>query len=146
MIYFDTSYLARLYVADPGWEKVRALARTDRIACALHGKAEMWAAFHRKFREGVVSPAAFAALLGQFESDCAANAVEWLPITSLVLARVSKAYAGLPAAMPLRAADALHLACAAEDGFKEVHSNDTHLLGGAYFFGLKGVNIISSRN
>ena len=142
MIYFDTSYLARLYLADAGWEKVRVLARTDRIACALHGKAEAMAAFHRKFREGVLSRAAFAGLLKQFESDCAANAVEWLPMTSIVLARVSKAYALLPAAVPLRAADALHLACAAEAGFKELHSNDAHLLGGAPFFGLTGVNII----
>ena len=142
MIYFDTSYLARLYLADAGWEKVRALAGTDRIACTLHGKAETIAAFHRKFREGVLSPPAFAALLKQFDSDCAANAVEWLPVTSLVLARVSKAYAALPAAVPLRAADAIHLACAAETGFKELHSNDAHLLGGAPFFGLTGVNII----
>jgi predicted nucleic acid-binding protein len=142
MIYFDTSYLARLYVADAGWEKVRALARTDRIACALHGKAETMAAFHRKFREGALSRAAFAGLLKQFESDCAANAAEWLPVTSHVLARVSKAYAALPVGVPLRAADALHLACAAEAGFKELHSNDARLLGGAPFFGLKGVNII----
>jgi predicted nucleic acid-binding protein len=142
MIYFDTSYLARLYVAVAGWEKVRALAGSDRLACALHGKAEVMAAFHRKFREKVLSPPAFAGLLNQFESDCAANAFEWLPLTSNVLARVGKGYAALPATAHLRAADALHLACAAEAGFKEVHSNDTHFLVGAPFFGLKGVNVI----
>ena len=142
MIYFDTSYLARLYVADAGWEKVRTLAGSDRLACALHGKAEVMAAFHRKFREKALSPPAFAGLLNQFESDCAANAFEWLPLTSNVLARVGQGYAALPTTAHLRAADALHLACAAEAGFKEVHSNDTHLLLGAPFFGLKGVNVI----
>jgi len=142
MIYFDTSYLARLYVADPGWEKARALARTDRIACALHGKAEALAAFHRKFREGFVSQPVFAGLLSQFESDCAAKAFEWLPLTGIVLARVSRGYATMPAAAHLRAADALHLACAVEAGFKELYSNDGRLLAGAQFFGLKGVNII----
>jgi predicted nucleic acid-binding protein len=142
MIYFDTSYLARLYVGDPGWEKVRALARSDRIACALHGKAEAIAAFHRKFREGTISQSAFAGLLSQFESDCATNAFEWLPLTNNVLARVNNGYATLPATAHLRAADALHLACAAEGGFKELYSNDAHLLSGAQFFALKGVNII----
>jgi predicted nucleic acid-binding protein len=142
MNYFDTCYLARLYVADAGWEKVRALARADGVACALHGKAETLAAFHRKFREGVVSQPAFAGLLKQFESDCATGAFVWLPLTPNVLERVSKGYAALPATAPLRAADALHLACAAESGFKELHSNDAHVLAGAHFFGLKAVNII----
>ena len=142
MIYFDTGYLARLYVAVAGWEKVRALAGTDRVVCALHGKAEAIAAFHRKFREGVLSPTAFAGLLKQFESDCAAKAFEWLPVTPNVLERVSTGYTTLPAAVPLRAADALHLACAAESGLKELYSNDTHLFTGAQFFGIKAVNII----
>jgi predicted nucleic acid-binding protein len=142
MIYLDASYLARLYLTDAGWEKARALAKTDRVACALHGKAETMAAFHRKFREGVLSQPTLAGLLKQFESDCTANGFEWLPVTPKVLARVGAGYAALPSTAHLRAADALHLACAAEAGFKELYSNDTHLLGGAHFFGLKATNII----
>jgi predicted nucleic acid-binding protein len=142
MIYLDISYLARLYLADAGWEKVRALARNDMIACALHGKAETMAAFHRKFREGLVSQPAFTGLMKQFESDCAANAFEWLPVTPKVLERVGKGYATLSSTVHLRASDALHLACAAEAGFKELYSNDAHLLSGAHFFGLKGTNVI----
>ena len=52
MIYFDTSYLVRLYYQDPAADAVRALAASDHVASAAHGHAEMFAAFHRKLREG----------------------------------------------------------------------------------------------
>ena len=52
MIYFDTSYLVRLYYHDAGSDAVRALGATEHVACAAPAQAEMIAAFHRKLREG----------------------------------------------------------------------------------------------
>ena len=142
MIYFDTSYLVRLYFDDPGFEPVRELAATDHVACAHHGQAETIAAFHRKLREGVIRPSHFQALLAQFAADNSAGAINWLPAGEKVLERITDVYADLPASVYLRAADALHLATAALHGYKVIYSNDAHLLTAAPQFGLKGKNLI----
>ncbi len=142
MLYFDTSYLVRLYTKDAGWERVRTLAATDHIACCLHGWAEVVSAFHRKFREGTISRKDLGTLLTQFDHDGSAGAYRWLPLSPSVLARLTSAYATLPSTLALRAADAMHLACAAEAGFHTVHTNDVRLLNAAGHFGLKGTNVI----
>lgn len=142
MIYFDTSYLVRLYYQDPGADAVRALAATDHVACAAHGQAEMMAAFHRKLREGAIRPAAYAALVGQVQAHIEAGAFQWLGQDDEVLLRIRHVYQKLPAAVFLRAADAIHLATAAESQFSVVYSNDTHLLAAAKYFGIDGKNVI----
>jgi predicted nucleic acid-binding protein len=142
MIYFDTSYVVRLYFEDPGWEKVRALAATDQLACCIHGRAETVAAFHRKFREGALNSGDLRTLLRQFDKECEVGAFRWLPLSEAVISRLAQVYALLPATLVLRAADALHLACASENGLKQVYSNDARLLASTSHFGLAGVNVI----
>lgn len=144
MIYFDSSYLVRLYYADSGADAVRALAATDHVACAAHGQAEMIAAFHRKLREGAITSAAYVALLDQLEAHNQAGAFRWIMQTEEIFSRIAKAYAKLPEAVFLRAADAIHLATADESGFRIVYSNDLHLLAAAKHFGIEGRNVIAS--
>ena len=142
MIYFDSSYLVRLYYQDRGAEAVRGLAATDHVASAAHGQAEMMAAFHRKLREGAIRPAAYAALVGQVRAHIDAGAFRWLAQDQEIFFRIRQVYQRLPATVFLRAADAIHLATAAEAGFRIVYSNDAHLLAAAKHFGVEGKNVI----
>jgi predicted nucleic acid-binding protein len=142
MNYLDVSYILRLYVEDPGWEKVRMLAAQAPIACSLHCQVEVTAALHRKFREGTLTRTSYAYVLDQFDTDCDNNAYRWLPVSPAVIERVAKAYRTLPASVFLRASDALHLASASENRFKEIYSNDQRLIGAAGHFALKGIDLL----
>jgi len=142
-VYFDTAYLLKLYRPEPGSAAVRArAAAADVLVCSLHGRAELIAAAHRKVREGTATPAHVDALVAQVAADRAAGALDWLPITEAHLDRVTVAFRRAPATVYLRAADALHLASAAEAGFDAIHSNDRHLLAAAPLFGLRGIDVI----
>ena len=52
MIFFDTTYLARLYLDEPGANAVRELAKVQPIVASWHAQAELLCTFHRAFREG----------------------------------------------------------------------------------------------
>jgi len=143
MIYFDASYLVRLYYSDRGFEEVRHLASTDNLACGQHGQAEVIAAFHRKYREGGLTLTAYRSLLQQFADDIQADAFTWLPLSPAILERVHAKFETLPVKNFLRASDVLHLAVATENGFRQLYSNDRNLLAAASHFGVRGVNVIN---
>ena len=132
----------RLYFEEAGYEQVRDLAASDAVACAQHGRAEVISAFHRKLRERAISARSYQIALGQFLNEIRTGAFRWLLLSENVFERAELVYARLPATIFLRAADALHLATAAENGFREIHSNDAKLLSAAAHFGLRGVNVI----
>jgi predicted nucleic acid-binding protein len=142
VIYFDTSYLVRLYLEDEAFDLVRSLAKTSAIACSFHGEIESIAAFHRVYREKRLSHAKYLSLLDQFHADSKNGAMNWLPVGREVIPKLEKVYRTASATFFLRAADALHLICARENGFTEIYSNDTRMLAAAPAFGLKGKNII----
>ena len=142
MLYFDTSYLARLYLEDHGFQTVRELAVTDSIATARHGRLETVAAFHRALREGRLSSNEFHQLENQFIFDCERGGIHILANTGATYLKTENAFSHAPASTFLRAADALHLACATENGFTEIYSNDRHFLTAAPLFSLNGVNVI----
>ena len=142
MIYLDSTCLVRLYFEDAGYERVRHLAASDSVACAQHGRAEVISAFHRKFRERTISARLYEITLQEFLKETRGGAFSWLPLSERVFERAEFVYPSLPATIFLRAADALHLSTASENGFREIHSNDAKLLSAAPHFGLRGLNVI----
>lgn len=141
--YYDANYLIKLQIAEAGSPEVQAHARTVlEIQTAAYARAEFASAAFRKVREGAATSADYQTLIAQLKSDVAATRVVLLPLTDAIIDRIEFVFTTAPATTYLRAADALHLATAAEYGFTEIHSNDKHLLAAAPLFGLTGVNVI----
>lgn len=141
--YYDANYLFKLQCVENGTTAVRNHAATVAvICCALHGRAEFVSACHRKVRENTATLLQLRALLAQVHADAAAGALQGLPVSAAIIDRVEAVFSKAASTVYLRAADALHLACAAENGFADIYSNNRHLLAAASLFGLNGVNVI----
>lgn len=142
MIYYDSCYIAKFYLAEPDSASVSARAvREGGVACCHHGKLETAAVFHRKLREGALTLTEYHLLRAQFESDCAMGMWWWLPVTAQLMEDAIRRYGILSASAWLRSADALHLTCAAAHGFGEIFTSDRHLLAAAPHFGLTGTSL-----
>lgn len=142
MIYFDACYIAKFYLAERDSSAVIAFAQTQSsVSCVLLGKAEVIAVFHRKFREGIVDYQGFQLLCDQFESDCASGLWHWHPVDDVLVSRSIQFNRELPATVFLRASDALHLTCAAEQGLAAIHTSDRHMIAAAPAFGLRAITL-----
>lgn len=138
MSYFDSAYIAKFYLDEPESEAVRRLAESlGQVRCALIGRVEVAAVFHRKLREGAFDAGALREVIAQFDDDCEQGLWTWLPVTRAVADRTAAVFARLPRALFLRAADALHLVSAQEHGLHEIYTNDRQLSAAAHHFRLK---------
>ncbi len=146
MIYLDSSYLVKLYLHEHGSEEVEAWlsSQTGQVVCCLHGRLELIAALKRQQREDKLTEAQLRATVKRLEQEEKAGVIRWLPIDSILMESACARMQRFPPSVFLRAADALHLACAADAGLKQVYSHDRHLLAAAPHFGLKGLDIINS--
>jgi len=141
-MYFDTAYLAKLYIVEAGSKDVRShAANVDQLSCLAHGRVELAFMFHRKVREGTINHQQLAQIWEQVEADERSGMLSWLPLTPQLLEASARSALALPANIFLRASDALHLVCAKEHGFREIYSNDKHLLAATKHFGIRGRNL-----
>ncbi|MCC5805447.1 MAG: type II toxin-antitoxin system VapC family toxin [Opitutales bacterium] len=141
--YFDSAYIAKLYLSESGSEAVRELAANLKaIACCAHGRVEVAYVFHRKLREGAIDREGLQARMDQLRLDTLRGFLRWLPMDNAIFEAAADRVRDLKADVWLRAADALHLACARENGFETIFSNDRHLLAAASHFGVKASDVI----
>jgi len=143
VIYCDSAYLLKFYIPEPGSGEVRELFSDHDVASSALAQIEVVSAMHRKWRENLIPENVFRLSVRQFDMD--AGVWTWFPVTPSLLNEVRAVYESLPADCFLRAADALHLASARDNGFKTVYSNDKALLAAAKHFGLRGRNVIGGR-
>ncbi|MGH9415692.1 MAG: type II toxin-antitoxin system VapC family toxin [Terriglobales bacterium] len=143
MIYFDAAYIAKCYLHEPGGEGVRALAReADGLASCELARLEFAALVSRQRRERNMPEPDYRKTMQEFEQDERGGVWQWLPVTPALIEAARRSLAGLPSSVFLRAGAALHPACAQQNGFAEIYSNDRHLLSAAHHFRLEGVNVV----
>ena len=144
MIYLVASYVAKCYLNEPGAEAVRRLAGgASGLASCEYGRLEFFAALHRHVREGNLPPRQARGVMSDFTEDESSGVWEWLPVTTDLIREVCERISKLSSRHYLRAGDALHLGCARAHGFREIYSNDRHLLAAAAFFDVHGRNILA---
>ncbi len=142
MRYFDTAYILKLYLCEDGSDDVmRSANESGGLASSGLAISELHAALHRTLREKRLDRSEFDAVLERFHADVELGMWHWLPVSMAIHQRVATTYRGLSAAVFLRAADAIHLATAAEHGFRQIYSNDRHLLAAAPHFRLRGIDL-----
>jgi predicted nucleic acid-binding protein len=143
VIYFDTAYIAKCYLNEPGAEWVRDLARTaDGLVSCQIARVELYATVHRHLREGRLKLRHLRLVLKQFESDENDGIWQWLPITPSLVTETCRRLQTLPSTVFIRTVDALHLACARAEGLPEIYTSDRHMLAAASHFGLEGRSLV----
>jgi predicted nucleic acid-binding protein len=140
--YFDAAYIAKCYFNEPDADHVRQLARfSESVTSSALCIAELACAIHRKVREGTISPASAVTIREDFLDDIGAGVWFLVPISDRILRQAEILTRTLPSTIPLRALDAIHVASAIEEGFREIWTNDRRLLAAAEHIGIKGRHI-----
>jgi uncharacterized protein len=112
-VYLDTSALAKLYVPEPGSPTLEAVlvGRRDLIVSDL-AVTELASTIARRRREGDLSAAHAQRVYQRILRDCATGEFRHAELTTSVHRDAERLLLGLGRNVPLRAADALHLALA----------------------------------
>jgi predicted nucleic acid-binding protein len=107
ILFVDSSVLVKLYIAEPGSERMRKVAaQGDPVAASRLAFAEIHATLARRRREGLLLASEFEQLRSRFAEDW--EKLTQVPVGAEALALIPE----LCERHPLRGADAVHLASA----------------------------------
>jgi len=141
-LYFDTAYLAKCYLNEPDGKEVRRLARrASGLYSSLLAVAELACVFQRQIREGRMDVRQAAEWRATFIEDLRNGVWILVPLSERLFYRVEALVSALPSNAYVRAAHAIHIVTARENGFEEIWSNDRRLLEAAEHFGLRGRSV-----
>jgi len=141
-LYLDTAYVAKCYLNEPDAERVRELVQSRAgVTSSAWSRAELACVLHRHVREGGLTARQARTLHGLFLEDVANGVWTLVPVSSDVLTRVEERLGRLRRTVFLRAGDAIHLTTAGMAGFREIWTNDRHMLAAARSFGLRGRSV-----
>jgi predicted nucleic acid-binding protein len=106
-IFFDASAFAKRYIAETGSGDVDALcARASGLAVGVICIPEILSALNRRVREGALTPRQYAEAKRRLSEDIRdADVVDLTPAVIAIATKVLES-------SPVRALDALHIACA----------------------------------
>ena len=145
MIYFDAAYVAKCYLNEPGADRVRRVAYdADGLASCECARLEFAGIVRRHAQERRLTRREAAAILAEFVDDERSGVWRWLGVTPALIGRARESVARLPARVFIRTLDVLHLECARDHGFREVYTNDRHMLSAARHFHLVGIDVVNS--
>ena len=136
MIYWDTSYLAKLYLREAGTDEIlAAFSGQTNFVCSEHGRLELMSTFKRHERAGLLTAKQSRNLWVRHGRDLADGLIQYLPVSSDLIETACTLVAALSTTVFL---------CAADAGLKEIYSHDRHLLAAAPHFKLKGIDVIKA--
>lgn len=142
-LYLDSAYIAKCYLNEPDAARVRSLVvGKSRLTSSAWCQAELACIFHRHVREGALTRRQATSLHDLFQTDVRHGVWSLLPVSSDILAKVEARLRSIRRRdLFVRAGDALHLVTAADAGFREIWTNDRHMLGAARSFRLRGRSV-----
>jgi predicted nucleic acid-binding protein len=142
-LYLDSAYVAKCYLNEPDAARVRALVAGEQgLTSSAWCRAELACIFLRHVRERALTQKQARELHALFLDDVRSGAWTLVPVSSDLLESVEGRLKRLRRRdVFLRAGDAVHLATAAASGFREIWTNDRHMLGAARSFKLRGRSV-----